>query len=61
MHTYYQFPAKVTISMRDIVGGVVRDCNLVMKLKIAQLFSCINATDVERSDLVVGCESIYDM
>ena len=28
-----EFPGRVAISKRGIVGGVVRDCDLVMKLK----------------------------
>ena len=35
IEVHAEFPGRVTISTREIVEGVVRDCDLVAKLKIA--------------------------
>ena len=38
VETHAEFPIRVTLSMHGIVGGVARDCNLVVKLNIAIFF-----------------------
>ena len=46
MLSEYQFPTRVTISVRDIVGAVVRDCDLVTKLKIVKFFPGVFVGDL---------------
>ena len=52
MDAEYQFPTRVTISMRDIVGAVVRDCDLVAKLKIMKFFPGVFVGDLQEFMLV---------
>ena len=50
-----EFAARVTISMCEIVWGVVRDCDLVTKLKIAKFFPDVFVGDSQK----ISCYTVY--